>query len=160
MTDAPEYDEKLIAREHQQPQQQPENKEQKEKSDSSKKRVIALDDATRKKLGILTGSPNKLYSGKAVLWRDVGIPVAVVAICIMLAFTAPTFGKNPPRKDLDSLEAIGDFLKNRAQKKYQKRGGKSAANCTLFLAPSSIPGAGRSLFAGREYAVGDIVVRF
>jgi hypothetical protein len=152
MADAKETDGKPIAKEQQQPEQ-PEHKEKKEK------RVGALDEETIRKLGLLTGNSNKVNVGKAVLWRDVGIPVAVMTISVIFALTAGTVGKYPPRREHDSLDVVADFVKNRAENKFNKRGGKSAVNCTLFLGKSSIPGAGRSLFAGREYAVGDIVVR-
>ncbi|CAB9525253.1 expressed unknown protein [Seminavis robusta] len=55
-----------------------------------------------------------------------------------------------------------DFIEARAEMIYKERGGAMSnfanANCTLFLGMSTIPWSGMSLFAGRDYAKGEVVI--
>ena len=53
-----------------------------------------------------------------------------------------------------------DLVSRKAKLAYDRRGGKASPNCTSFYAKSSIPGAGYSVFAGRDYEQGDVVVRY
>ena len=62
-----------------------------------------------------------------------------------------------PTKSWD--QQMVDIVGRKIKLGFDRRGGSTAPNCTLFYAKSSLPGAGYSVFAGREYAVGDVVVR-
>jgi hypothetical protein len=102
-------------------------------------------------------SATKVNMGKANIKRDLMILVAAVGCILLMAsgmndMGIPRGGKKTTFKDYFRL------VSNRAEAQFQAKGGKSAPNCSMFLAQSSVPGAGHGVFAGRDYAEGDVVV--
>jgi hypothetical protein len=99
----------------------------------------------------------KVRMGKANPWRELGIPAAFIAVGIMFCWGMSDIGTNvtgnPSRLDL-----LSTMSAQRAEQKFNQRGGKSAPHCHLFYAKSILPGAGYGIFVGKDYQEGDTIV--
>lgn len=94
--------------------------------------------------------------GKANLKRDLLIFSCVIGVLLLFSYGMSDIGI--PTKERVNIQQFIDLVQNKGKAQFQKRGGKSAANCTMFLAQSSIPNSWHGIFAGRDYAKGEIVV--
>lgn len=98
----------------------------------------------------------KIKVGKANVWRELGIPFAILAFAMMFCWGMSDIGthiaKHPPHMDI-----LKTMVTQRAEQKFERRGGSYAPNCQLFLAKSTLPGAGVSIFVGKDYTPGDTI---
>ena len=97
---------------------------------------------------------NQTKFGKANLARDIPIFVGIIAILLFFAFQMGEIGeisnngvKESPTAKLDRLKASIEEQMNKKKEIYENR----MIGCNLFLADSTIPGAGLSLFSGTHY---------
>lgn len=103
--------------------------------------------------------PAKIHMGKSTFCREFGFPLGLVAFFLLVSWAVRDVGTNvSDQAKPDKMTLMGQMVSEMAEKKYKKRGGKWAPHCRLYLAKSTIAGAGYSLFAGRDYNEGDKVV--
>ena len=93
--------------------------------------------------------------GTANIKRDLIIFVGIVHFLLLLiAYCVSNIGMPTEKKKLKITDYM-NLVKQKAEAQFQKHAG----NCTMFLAPSSIPTSLHGIFAGRDYEVGNVVVR-
>ena len=97
---------------------------------------------------------NQTKFGKAKLARDIPIFVGIIAILLFFAIQMGGVGvvanngvKESPTAKLDRLKASIEQQMKKKMEIYENR----TIGCNLFLADSTIPGAGLSLFSGTHY---------
>ena len=113
----------------------------------------------------VTANEARRRMGKANLKRDLSIFLAVFAFLAYVAYISDDVGKPMSKEDRERLkhpptvrdiksaltEAVEGF-------KREEEGRRRKTDCGLFLADSTIPSAGLSWFAGRNFSVGDLVL--
>jgi hypothetical protein len=94
--------------------------------------------------------------GKANLARDIPIFLGILVFLLFIAHFASDVGTVSTKKS--SLSTGKEALAKRAKERLERIEEGRRAECGLFLAPSSIPDAGLSLFVGKNYSVDSVVV--
>ena len=105
-------------------------------------------------------NPGKIIVGKANLKRDIPIFLGVFGFLAMLAYMLSDVGKVDDSKGKKmSIRDLQELLmKNLEETRARELARKRTIECDLFLATSSIPGAGLGIFAGKHFQEGDEVV--
>jgi len=109
----------------------------------------------------------KVNMGKIEPCRDFGFPLLCFIVAFVFCYQIGDIGTSstssgsstdePAKKKEEWTETFQSLMARKAKLAFDRRGGATALNCSLFYAQSNIPGAGFSLFAGRDYDTGDIV---
>jgi hypothetical protein len=102
---------------------------------------------------------NATKFGKANLARD--IPIFVVIISLLFGASIMLGGTSTEPLGLDGKKERLEGLKERLEEALSlkiERYNNRAVDCNLFLADSTIPGAGLSLFSGRQFFASDTVL--
>ena len=117
--------------------------------------------------------PRKIKMGKANPLRDLLVFLGVMGGLVAYFWSDETVIKDQQERETARLEAraaeesrrmanierIREMQASKEREVYEKMDGKRRrAPCDIFVGPSSVPGAGLGLFAGRDFAQGDMVV--
>ena len=104
--------------------------------------------------------PAKITVGKANLKRDIPIFLGVFGFLAILAYMLGDVGKVDNSKNKKpSIRDLQERLKKSLEEtRARDLARKRTIECDLFLASSSIPGAGLGIFAGKHFQEGDEVV--
>lgn len=102
---------------------------------------------------------NPAKVGKANPARDIPIFLGLVGFLFLVAYSFSGIGGTKEKEKKKSIRQMQDDLRKQfevvqAREKAKKR----TMECELFLAHSSVPGAGLGVFAGKRFEVGDAVV--
>lgn len=101
-------------------------------------------------------SATKVNMGKFNPFRDAAI---VVGILVFMGFVGRDFDPSWMKKDPKDRSAVllaFDKMKDDLVKRFEAK--RRTEPCDLFADASSIPGAGLTIFAGRNYSTGDLVM--
>ena len=143
-------------------EQQPKSKTNDEKEShlwkqkKQPKGKVSFDETAKKKPQV---RPGRVKLGTANINRDLILFAGIVGFLLLIAYCVSNIGIPTGEKRLKITDYM-DLVKQKAEAQFQKHGGKTAPNCTMFLASSSIPISSHGIFAGRDYEVGDVVVRY
>jgi hypothetical protein len=109
--------------------------------------------------------PQKVHNpakvGKANLKRDIPIFLGIFGFLLFQAYRWNDVGK-PDGSSKDKKKTLQDLqqvLRKQLEESHARElARKRTIECDLFLATSSIPGAGIGIFAGKRFEAGDEVV--
>ena len=106
-------------------------------------------------------SPTKV--GKANPVRDFSLFLGFIVFVMYVTYD---FGNPEPTKSslietmemaAENVNQMSDALNRMAMRQFEKsQASRPDVPCSVFASPSSIPGAGLGLFAGRDYAAGEV----
>lgn len=108
--------------------------------------------------------PEKVHNpakvGKANPKRDIPIFLGIIGFLMLQAYWWSDVGKPNDKKDKKkTLRDMQQALKKQLEEsRARELARKRTIECDLFLAASSIPGAGLGIFAGKRFEAGDEVV--
>jgi hypothetical protein len=110
-------------------------------------------------------SPTKV--GKANPVRDLSLFLGFIVFVMYVTYD---FGNPEPAKSslietmemaAENVNQMSEALTRMAERQFEKtQASRPNVPCALFASPSAIPGAGLGLFAGRDYAMGEIIPVF
>lgn len=120
------------------------------KTQSTKKRLV-------KRVGPEEGESTKVHMGKFNPLRDLAIAVGAIGFMAIVGrdFDPASFRKGASKPKSPALVALESF-KDSFAKTFEER--RREETCDLFLETSSIPGSGLSIFAGRNYSAGELLM--
>jgi hypothetical protein len=101
-------------------------------------------------------SPTKVRMGKFNPFRDAMIVVSVLLFMALVGRdSGPEKMKKDPKDKSPFLKAF-DKIKVDLAERFEAQ--RRVEPCDIFLAASEIPGAGSSIYAGRNFSAGDLVL--
>jgi hypothetical protein len=109
-------------------------------------------------------SQSRQKVGKVNLKRDIPIFLAVFGALLAITYVSKDVGKTSPgdkgkRSQRPSMDDIKKLLvKTTEDFKREEKGRRRKTDCGLFLGDSTIPSAGLSWYAGRNFEPGDVVL--
>jgi len=97
--------------------------------------------------------------GKGNMARDIPIFLSVLSFLFFIAFKLGGSGTSVTERDTQraKLEKLKYAMEEKLKRNIERHENR-LTGCNLFLADSSIPGAGLSLFAGKHYNTNDTVL--
>jgi hypothetical protein len=102
---------------------------------------------------------NPAKVGKANLKRDIPLFLGLVGFLFFVAWLSSGIGGSNELEKKKSIKELQDDLRKQFEvQQAREQARKRTTECDLFLASSSIPGAGVGVFAGKRYEVGEEVV--
>lgn len=110
---------------------------------------------------LLHNNPAKV--GKANLKRDIPIFLGILGFLLLQAYLLNDVGKpsntNDKKDKKKTLQDMQQVLRKQLEESHARElARKRTMECDLFLATSSIPGAGLGIFAGKRFEAGAEVV--
>ena len=102
---------------------------------------------------------NPAKVGKANPKRDIPIFLGFVCLLFLIAYATSGIGSTKELEKKKSVKQLQEDVRRSMEAAHVKeQARKRATECGLFLASSSIPGAGLGIFAGKRFEIGDEVV--
>lgn len=102
---------------------------------------------------------NPAKVGKANLKRDIPLFLGLVGFLFFVAWLSSGIGGTNELEKKKSIKELQDDLRKQFEvQQAREQARKRTTECDLFLASSSIPGAGVGVFAGKQFQVGEEVV--
>lgn len=99
---------------------------------------------------------NPAKIGKANPKRDIPLFLGLVGFLFLVAYSFSGVGTEKKQKSVREMQA--ELRKHIEASHAREQAKKRTMDCDLFIASSSIPGAGLGVFAGKRYDIGDEVV--